>query len=315
LNAWISGVSGFIGTHLARRLLEKGMDVTGIYYHEEELARMKALDVNINLLKVDIRDYEEVKKSIEGCSPQRIYHMAAQSFPTVSWDKPVLTMDINANGTINVFEAVKEMNLETRILVACSSAQYGFVTPEEVPVNEEHPMRPLHPYGVSKVAQDLLAYQYFKNFDIDTVRVRLFNCTGPSKTNDAPSDFSEQVVKIEKGLMENKLAHGNLSSERDFTDVRDMVEAFEALMEKGVKGDVYNACSSKPLLIQDMLNTLVSLSTTQINIQQDPARMRPSDEPIILGDNTKLRTDTGWEPKVPFEQTLADMLEYWRMVL
>ena len=315
MNAWISGVSGFIGTHLTRRLLEKGHKVYGTYFDPEELVRMRGLEEQIHLEKIDIRDAETVRTSIQECAPGRIYHLAAQSFPTVSWEKPVLTMNINANGTINVFEAVKDLGLACRILVACSSAEYGFVTPEEVPVNEDHPLRPLHPYGVSKVAQDFLAYQYFKNFDMDTVRVRIFNCTGPSKTFDVASDFSKQVVQIEKGLIENRLSHGNLESERDFTDVRDMVEAFEAMMERGTKGEVYNACSSKVVKIQYLLDTLVSMAKTEINVFQDPEKMRPSDEPIIMGDNSRLRSDTGWEPGLSIEKTLEDMLEYWRETL
>jgi len=199
--------------------------------------------------------------------------------------------------------------------VACSSAEYGFVTPEEVPVREDHALNPLHPYGVSKVAQDLLAYQYFKNFGMDTVRVRIFNCTGPSKTNDVASDFSRQIVQIEKGLIENRLAHGNLESERDITDVRDMVEAFEALMERGTKGEVYNACSTKVVKIQYLLDRLCELSSADINVFQDPERMRPSDEPIIMGDNARLRKDTGWEPRITIDRTLQDMLDYWRKVL
>jgi GDP-4-dehydro-6-deoxy-D-mannose reductase len=312
MKAWISGVSGFIGSHLARHLVEKGVEVAGIYFFEEELHRLDDIKDRIKLSKVDIRDPVAVQESIVNCSPSRIYHLAAQSFPTVSWDKPSLTLETNAIGTVNVFETVKKHGLECRILVACSSAEYGFVTPEEVPVDEEHHLRPLHPYGVSKVAQDFLAYQYFKNFDMDTVRVRIFNTTGPSKTLDVASDFSKQVVQIEKGLIENRLSHGNLESERDITDVRDMVEAFEALMERGTKGEVYNACSSKVVKIQYVLDTLVGLAKTEINVFQDPDKMRPSDEPIIMGDNSRLSKDTGWEPKISIDRTLEDMLEYWR---
>lgn len=315
MKVWITGISGFIGSHLAKMHVDKGSEVYGIYNNPKEMFRLKDIKDQITIKKIDIRDFEAVHQMIKEVAPDRIYHLAAQSFPTVSWVEPVLTMDTNADGTINVFEAVKDLGMDCRILVACSSAEYGFVTPDEVPVTEEHPLKPLHPYGVSKVAQDFLAYQYNKNFDMDTVRVRIFNTTGPSKTNDVASDFSHQIVEIEKGQKENKLFHGNLGSERDITDVRDMVAAFEALMEKGHKGEVYNACSTKVVKIQRVLDILLENAETPINAAQDPAKMRPSDEPIIMGDNTRIRDHTGWEPKIPIEQTLKDMLDFWRKEL
>jgi len=315
MKVWITGISGFIGSHLARKLAEDGIEVFGIYNDPTELYRLEDIRDKISIEKIDIRNEAKVHNSIKESCPERIYHLAAQSFPTVSWDEPTLTMDTNADGIINVFEAVKTLDLDCRILVACSSAEYGFVTPDEVPVSEDHPLKPLHPYGVSKVAQDFLAYQYHQNFGMDTVRVRIFNTTGPSKTNDVASDFSHQIVEIEKGLKENSLMHGNLESERDITDVRDMVEAFEALMERGHKGEVYNACSTKVVKIQRVLDILLENSKVPINAGQDPARMRPSDEPIIMGDNTRIREHTGWGPKISIEQTLRDMLEFWRKEL
>jgi len=315
MKVWISGITGFIGSHCARVLSQQGHEVCGIYIEQGELGRVTDIKKDISISKMDISDYRKVRSHLKKTRPERIYHLAAQSFPTVSWKEPHRTIDTNVNGTINVFEAVKELGLEARILVACSSAEYGFVTPGEVPVKEEHPLRPLHPYGVSKVAQDFLAYQYYMNFKMDTVRVRIFNTTGPSKTNDVASDFSKQIVQIEKGQIKNRMMHGNLESDRDITDVRDMVNAFEALMDKGQKGEVYNACSKKVVRIRRLLDILLIQSSEKINAVADPARMRPSDEPIIMGDNSKLVAHTGWRPKIPIERTMKDMLAYWRETL
>lgn len=304
-------MSGFIGSHLTRALLEAGDEVHGIYNEAWEMYRLEGVEGH-TIEKCDIRDREKVKTLIEQFKPDRIYHLAAQSFPTVSYKEPTLTMDTNSNGTINVFETVRELDLDCRIFVACSSAEYGLVTPDDVPTPETHPLKPLHPYGVSKVAQDLLAYQYFKNYGMDTVRGRIFNTTGPMKTNDVASDFTKQVASIEKGLQDPVMRVGNLSGERDITDVRDMVRAFQFSMEKGVKGQVYNLCSSKAICIQDLLDEILVQAEVEIKVEKDPALMRPTDEPIIMGDNTRFRTDTGWAPEVPIKDTVKDMLDFWR---
>jgi GDP-4-dehydro-6-deoxy-D-mannose reductase len=218
-------------------------------------------------------------------------------------------------GTINLFETVKQHKKDAKIFVACSSAEYGFVDPEKVPVKETQPLAPLHPYGVSKVAQDLLAYQYFKNFGIRCTRGRIFNTTGPGKTNDAPNDFATQIVEIERGTRENRIFVGNLQTERDFTDVRDMVKAIVLSTVKGKDGEVYNLCSSRAIKISNILDTLISLSNTKIEVVIDEKKLRPTDEKIILGDNTKIMNDTGWKPEIPMRKTLEDILTYWRQKL
>jgi GDP-mannose 4,6-dehydratase len=255
-----------------------------------------------------------VEEIIKKIMPERIYHLAAQSFPTVSWDEPVRTLDTNVIGTTHIFETIKKIELDTVVVVACSSAEYGFVTEDEVPVAETHVLLPLHPYGVSKVGQDLLAYQYFQNFGIKTVRARLFNTTGPRKTNDVCSDFTSRIVKIEKG-MEDRMLVGNLEPKRDITDVADVINALWLLGEKGKMGDAYNICSSKAYRIKDVLDMAVGLSTANIDVKVDENKLRPTDEPIIMGDNTKIRTDCGWVPKMTMEETLDRMLTYWREVL
>jgi GDP-4-dehydro-6-deoxy-D-mannose reductase len=307
----ITGMTGFIGSHLSDFLLKKDHEVFGTVWDKNELSNIVAISDKVSVLECDIRDKNRVDEIIQEIMPERIYHLAAQSFPTVSWKDPVTTLDTNILGTTHIFETIRNMDLDTVVLVACSSAEYGFVSEEEVPVSEDHILLPLHPYGVSKVAQDLLAYQYFKNFGIKTVRARLFNTTGPRKTNDVCSDFTSKAVEIEKGR-KSELLVGNLEPKRDISDVEDVVNALWLLSEKGEMGEVYNICSSRAYRIKDILDKVVELSIQEINVKVDPDKLRPTDEPIIMGDNTKIRETCGWVPKVTIDETLGKMLDFWR---
>lgn len=307
----ITGMTGFIGSHLAEFLLSKDIDVVGTVWDESELKNVETVKDKVRILNCDVRDEERVLQVISDEKPDRIFHLAAQSFPTVSWDEPTRTLDTNVLGTSHVFEAVRKCKLDPIVLVACSSAEYGFVSESEVPVSEDHVLLPLHPYGVSKVAQDLLAYQYHQNFAIKTVRARIFNTTGPRKTNDVCSDFTNRIVKIEKGREKNMLV-GNLEPKRDITDVADVVNALWLLTEKGRMGEAYNICSSKAYRIKDILNMAISHAKIDIRFQVDQNKLRPTDEPIIMGDNTKIKEDCGWIPKMQMEETLGRMLDYWR---
>lgn len=310
----ITGMTGFIGSHLAEFLLKKDLEVAGTVWDTSELSNVEAFKDKVTILNCDIRDNERVREVIEEVQPDRIFHLAAQSYPTVSWDEPIRTLETNVMGTTHVFEAIRKSNCDPIVLVACSSAEYGFVSESEVPVSEDHILLPLHPYGVSKVGQDLLAYQYHKNFGIKTIRARIFNTTGPRKTNDVCSDFTSRIVNIEKGNTKDMLV-GNLETKRDISDVEDVINALWLLCEKGEMGDVYNVCSSKALRIKDILNISKDLSNVDIDVQIDPKRLRPSDEPIIMGDNTKIKERCGWMPKVTMEETLGRMLDYWRETL
>jgi GDP-4-dehydro-6-deoxy-D-mannose reductase len=311
IKALITGMTGFIGSHLAEFLLSKDMDVVGTVWDETELKNVEAVKDKVRILNCDIRDEERVLQIISDEKPDRIFHLAAQSFPTVSWDEPTRTLDTNVLGTSHIFEAVRKSKIDPIVLVACSSAEYGFVSESEVPVSEDHVLLPLHPYGVSKVAQDLLAYQYYQNFALKTVRARIFNTTGPRKTNDVCSDFTNRIVKIEKGK-EKEMLVGNLEPKRDITDVADVVNALWLLTEKGKMGEAYNVCSSRAYRIKDILKMAISLSSVDIKFKQDPNKLRPTDEPIIMGDNTEIKEDCGWVPKMQMEETLDRMLDYWR---
>jgi len=311
MKALITGIDGFIGSYLAEYLLAKEIAIFGTF-HDENTKNVAHLRNKITLIKCDVRDRAAVKKVVEESNPDLIFHLAAQSRPDISWVDPVGTMETNVMGTVYLFESVRQIGLNPKILVAGSSAEYGLIRKDEPPIKEDHPLLPVSPYGVSKVAQDLLAYQYFKNLDIKTIRVRIFGATGPRKVGDACSDFCRQIVKIERGEAEPVIRVGNLETKRDLMDIKDTLEAFWALMEKGKIGDVYNVCSSKPIKIGDMLNKLLEISGIKAKIEVDPKKLRLTDEPVVVGDNTKIKRDCGWEPEIPIEKTLDDTLNYWR---
>lgn len=311
MRALVTGINGFIGSYLPEFLMAEGIEVFGTVrdYNVQSIEHVRD---KIKLIKCDMRDRDEVKKAVEESSPDVIFHLAAQSRPDLSWADPVYTMETNVMGTVYLFEAVRKLGLDPKILVAGSSAEYGLIKKDEPPIREDHPLLPVSPYGVSKVAQNLLAYQYFKNFNMKTIRVRIFGATGPKKVGDACSDFCRQIARIEKGKAEPVIRVGNLEVKRDLMDVRDTLEAFWVLMEKGTIGDVYNICSARPIKIGDMLNKLLEISGTKARIEVDPKKLRPTDEPVVVGDNTKIKRDCGWKPKISLEKTLEGTLNYWR---
>jgi GDP-4-dehydro-6-deoxy-D-mannose reductase len=208
---------------------------------------------------------------------------------------------------------VRALQQDPVIQIAGSSEEYGLVLPDEVPIKETNPLRPLSPYAVSKVAQDLLAYQYHQSYGLKTVRTRGFNHTGPRRGDVfVTSNFAKQIASIEAGLQEPVIRVGNLESVRDFTDVRDTVRAYWLAVEKGRPGEVYNIASGREITIRQLLDNLVALSRTQVEVEVDPERLRPSDVEVLIGDASKFHADTGWEPTIPLEQTLEDLLDFWR---
>jgi GDP-4-dehydro-6-deoxy-D-mannose reductase len=230
----------------------------------------------------------------------------------VSLAKPLETMEINAGGTINLYECLRALDLSPTVVVACSSAEYGIVAQSELPTRETHALRPMHPYGVSKVAQDLLAAQYFANYGIPSVRIRIFNTTGPGKQGDVCSDLARRAVEIELGLRPPVLMVGNLSSRRAIIDVRDMVEALCLAAERAEAGEVYNVGSDAVYSVEDLITTIRMNVTAAFTVQQDPKLMRRCDEPVIVGDITKFQCRTGWRPGISLSNTLRDMVAWWR---
>ena len=307
-----------VGSHLAEYYFNKGIKCIGTRFN----ATIDTTEIEscIKYIDCDIRDAKKVEDIISTYQPDIIYHLAAQSYPTVSWKKPIETMEINVNGTIHLFEAVLKLqhtnpSYNPKIIVACSSAEYGSsLTPENAPVKEDLPLLPLHPYGVSKVAQDLLTYQYFKNNNIQGIRARIFNTTGIRKVNDVMSDFIKKAVLIEKGQL-SEITTGILTTKRAIADVRDLVSALVLLVEKGIPGEAYNISGNKVYEIAEILQCIENCLGKKLNQRIDSSLIRSTDEPVIYGDSTKLKHDTGWQQMIPIEQTVKDMIDYWRMKL
>jgi len=311
----ITGISGFAGSHLADHILADHPDVEiyGLVRWRSRMENIAHLQDKIKLLEGDLNDIVSIKHCLASCKPDRIFHLAAQSFVPASWKCPVETFSTNAIGQINLFESVLALKLSPRIQVAGSSEEYGLVYSNEIPMKETNPLRPLSPYAVSKVAQDLLGYQYFKSYGMRIVRTRGFNHTGPRRGEIfVTSSFAKQIAEIEKKKRKPVIHVGNLEAKRDFSDARDIVRAYWLCLEKGEPGDVYNIGSEKSYSIQEMLDHLLALSRVKVKIEVDPQRLRPSDVPVLLSDCSKFRDTTGWKPKISFKQTLVDLLNYWR---
>lgn len=310
----ITGITGFAGSHLADYCLERGdVDVYGIIRWRSRTENIEHLDGKIKLLECDLRDATSTRHMIEEIAPEYIFHLAAQSYVPTSWHAPTESLTTNVIGQLNLFEAVRKLDLKCRIQIAGSSEEYGMVYEDELPIKESNPFRPLSPYAVSKVGQDMLGYQYFMSYKMDIVRTRGFNHTGPRRGSVfVVSDFAKQIVDIEAGRKDPVLLVGNLDASRDFSDVRDVVRAYFLALEKGKAGEAYNICSGKAYTIREVLDMLLALTDAKIEVKQDPTRLRPSDVPRLLGDSSKFRNDTGWKPEIPFETTLKDILEYWR---
>jgi GDP-4-dehydro-6-deoxy-D-mannose reductase len=311
----ITGITGFAGSHLAEYLLAEQPEVAvyGTHRWRSRMDNIHQLEGKVQLVEADLRDLTSVTRALEVSRPDYIFHLAAQSFVPTSWNAPGDTLATNVIGQTNVFEAVRALKLDPAIQIACSSEEYGLVLPDEVPIKESNPLRPLSPYAVSKVAQDYLAYQYFQSYGIRSVRTRGFNHTGPRRGEVfVTSNFARQVARIEAGKIEPVLRVGNLDAVRDFTDVRDMVRAYWLAATRAKPGEVYNIASGSGITIRAMLDMLLAKARIAVKVETDPARLRPSDVEVLIGDYSKFKADTGWEPRIPFERTLSDLLDYWR---
>ena len=308
----ITGCEGFVGSHLADLLVEKKHKTYGMVYADTK--NIDHLKDRITILNCDMNNSGKVDEVLRESEPEYIFHLAAQSFVTTSWEDPNLTLRTNILGTLNLLEGIRKMKLDPLIEIVGSSSVYGPRSEDELPLKEETDFRSTSFYAVSKIGEEMLGYLYSKVYGMRVIRVRPFNMTGPRKTDDACSDFTKGLVEVEKGVREF-LEVGNLDTIRDFTDGRDAVKALWLLAENGVTGEVYNLCSGKSYTMSDILKSAISLSGLQnVPIRQVPAKMRPYDDPIYLGDNSKLRK-LGWTPIIPIEKTLSDLLNYWRETL
>lgn len=317
MKAYVTGAGGMVGSHLVELLKKKGYEVAGSYYRPT--VDLSDIDSEgIHLFELDLRNHDEVMKWINDYLPDEIYHLAAQSYPVVSWKDPYYTMDVNVNGTVAVFEAVKAARIahpgyDPKIVVISSSAIYGEALlsydVNHLP-DETCDLKPLHPYGVSKVAEDLLCFQYFKNFGIKAVRVRLFNCTGPRKRGDITADFTHRAVQLEREG-DNHLVVGNLSALRAILDVRDLCEGLIILAKKGEAGEPYNICSSHIFRMDHVVECIEKAMGMKFELVTDKSLLRPADERLYAGNCDKIKK-LGWVEKYQYQDTVNDMIAYWR---
>jgi len=316
LKALITGITGFAGSHLAEYVLAEhpGAEVYGTMRWRSRTENIRGIESKIQLLQCDLRDQSSVTGLIDRVRPDRIFHLAAQSFVPSSWNAPAESLTTNILGQLNLFEAIRAAGIDPWIQIACSSEEYGLVYENELPIRETNPLRPLSPYAVSKVGQDYLGYQYFKSFGTKVVRTRGFNHDGPRRGDVfVSSNFAKQLAAIEKKKKPAVIHVGNLEARRDFTDVRDIVRGYWLSLDGGCEpGEAYNICTGKDYSIREVLDELIRMSGLDVEVREDPERLRPSDVPVLLGDNSKFRKATAWEPKIPYEKTLQDMLDYWR---
>lgn len=308
----ITGATGFVGRHLADYLSAKNeYEIFGTSLNDKSFHTEK-----IKIEKIDLTIFDDVAGLFEKIKPDYIFHLAAFTSPAESINNPTPTVLSNIEIQMNILNAVKNVGLNTRLLVVSSGEVYGLVDAADLPIDESTPMRPLNPYAVSKIAQDYLSLQYSLAYKLDIVRVRPFNHTGPGQTPVfAIPSFAKQIAQIEKGQKEPVLNTGNLLAKRDFTDVRDIVKGYVLLMEKGINGEVYNIGSGKSHDMKTLLNMLLALSNKKITVNSDPEKFKPSSIFDIYCDFTKLNSLTGWKPEIPIEKTLQDTLDYWRGIV
>jgi GDP-4-dehydro-6-deoxy-D-mannose reductase len=309
VRALITGIGGFVGRHLLAHLQEQGDEVSGLGRRSD----LSGLPASLSVSYTDLSDREEVERFVREMQPEAVYHLAAQSSPTASLGDPWATIGNNLLAQITLFEALLRAGPRPRVLVVGSSDEYGPVRPEDVPTNEDVPLRPTTPYAVSKVGQDVMGFQYYAQHGLPVIRVRPFNHTGPG--HDArfviPS-FARQLAEIECGFVEPILRVGNLDVARDFTDARDMVRAYRLALVAGVPGDVYNLGRGRSIRVADTVQELVSLCRVPVQIRVDPALLRATDVPRQEADTRKFTSLTGWQPQIPWKTTLGDTLEHWR---
>jgi GDP-4-dehydro-6-deoxy-D-mannose reductase len=316
LRALITGISGFVGSHLAEYLLlQEGWQVSGTVYGKPD--NIAHLGDRLKLYPAELSRLEVVRYILEDSRPDFLFHLAAQPIPSLSRQDPWFTLENNIRSQLNVLEVVAQMQVQARfkcrVLVVGSSEEYGQVHADELPVDEETPLRPTSPYAVSKISQDFLGLQYWLSAGVETIRVRPFNHIGPRQRQGfvAP-DFAAQIAAIEAGRQPPRMTVGALDVARDFSDVRDVVRGYVLAMLRGEPGNVYNLGSGRSHTVRQLLDTLIALSKQQIEIVQDASRLRAADVSNIVADCGKLRAQTGWQPEIPFERSLHDVLDYWR---
>jgi GDP-4-dehydro-6-deoxy-D-mannose reductase len=311
----IAGATGFVGGHLLEYLsCQPTLTLIGVARHVENL--LPKLRPKVSMIAVDLRRAEAVTELLDQVQPDLIFNLAGQAFVPAAWEHPWQSFETNVLSQLNLLKSTVELGLRARILCVSSSKAYGRTLADENPVSETHPLLPDSPYGVSKAAQDLVAYQYFLSHEVQAIRVRPFNHHGPRQSpNFVSSNFARQIAEVEAGLREPVVRVGNLDAERDFTDVADVVRAYVALIEHGEPGEAYNVGSGRPFRIRTLLDELLRRTDFDIRIEQDLTRLRPVDQMVSYADIGKIHTATGWTPQIPLEDSLKQILDYWRDIV
>lgn len=315
MNVLITGITGMVGSHLAEYILEKHPEyaVHGMIRWRSPLEHIQGILPKVKLHHADLRDLNSLIKVMKEVKPVKVFHLAAQSYVTTSFDAPADTLATNGVGTTNLLDAIRIVGINPRIHICSSSEVYGQVTETEVPIRETNPLRPASPYAVSKVTEDMIALQYFLSYKMEVVRTRMFTHTGPRRGDVfAESAFAKQIAEIEAGIRPNPVKVGNLNSVRTFADVRDAVHAYWLLLEKCPAGEVYNIGGKETMTVGEMLQTLKKFSKVKIEESVDPSLLRPSDVTLQIPDISKFQKATGWEAKIPVAKTLEDLLNYHR---
>lgn len=309
----ITGINGFVGSHLTDLLVSEDYQVAGIDLIRDQ-THLSKVPSPITVWRGDVCDVRFIEEILAEIKPDYIYHLAGSAFVPDADADPRSVYTVNVLGTLNLLEAVRSARLDSRVLIVGSGEVYGPVPEEQLPVKEEYPLRPTTPYGVTKACADLLGYQYAATYKMNVIRVRSFNHTGPGQSEQfVCSAFAKQIVEIEKSIRKPILNVGNLEARRDFTDVRDVVRAYRLVLEGAQECAVYNVGSGKAWRIGDLLKILVRQSTVRdIKIQEQKARVRSNDVPVMICNASKLERDWGWKAEIPIEQTFHDLLDYWR---
>lgn len=311
----ITGITGMVGSHLAEYVLadHPAVEVHGLVRWRSPLDHIRGIQHRVRLHEAELRDLHSLVRLLTEVRPERIFHLAAQSYVSSSFTAPADTLHTNVIGTTNLLDAVRLVGIDPKIHICSSSEVYGQVKPDEVPIRESNEFRPASPYAVSKTGEDMIALQYFLSYGIRTIRTRMFTHTGPRRGDVfAESAFAKQVAEIEAGVRDNPLKVGNLDSVRTFADVRDAVRAYWLLLEKCPGGEVYNIGGERTMLVGEMLEILKGMARCRIQHAVDPALVRPSDVTLQIPDVSKFRQATGWRPEIPLEATLRDLLDYQR---
>jgi GDP-mannose 4,6-dehydratase len=311
----ITGITGMVGSHLAEYLLSSfpGIEVHGLIRWRSPLRNITGILPRIRLHQGDLRDLNSLVVLLRNVKPDRIHHLAAQSYVDMSFSAPADTLNTNIIGTCNLLDAVRIVGINPRIHICSSSEVYGQVRPDEVPITEETALRPASPYAVSKVGEDMVAFQYGLSYQLDLVRTRMFTHTGPRRGDVfAESSFARQIAEIEANKKTGPVLVGNLDSVRTLADVRDAVRAYQLLLDHCPGGEVYNIGGNKTMTVGEILETLKSLALVPIEHKVDPGRLRPSDVTLQIPDTGKFHRATNWTPRISARQTLSDLLDYQR---